>query len=411
MNHLILRPHAARQLHIQPLTLLLSSRHRLSSTSASLNSTTVRSLETTRPAPLDLPAAPHPLAWPSSASKNPTNWDFKYLFYLGRAYGKFFWTGVKNVYSNYKTTSGLKKRLGRSLDSAARSKTLSYVEYELALRTKRDLKKLLPFGLVFAICGEFTPLVILAVGSAIVPTTCVIPKQVVADQKRMQQREQRYMMHIAENWAKYSAASPTPSSAQSERRDLQRLQRQRRQQPNSQQQSDSQSPDQHQVRQPIITAPDLHRLHISSSMSPFLYSLRENSLKSKLRTQCLEVLNTASLVAAEGGWKTKSAEDLYEWGTKYGSYSLRTYVEAALNREEEPISEQMKTELLPIFENETKMMLEYAEKASEQDRWMGGYHSWRLFPERPDCMAQRKDLEVLAGRGKIEAGEVLKKKD
>lgn len=50
------------------------------------------------------------------------------------------------------------------------------------------MRKLLPFGLVFAICGEFTPLVIVAIGSGVVPGTCRIPKQVKGDREALARR-------------------------------------------------------------------------------------------------------------------------------------------------------------------------------------------------------------------------------
>src|SRR6202042_2549273 len=66
--------------------------------------------------------------------------------------------------------------------------TISRREYQLCLRTSHDIRKLIPFGLILVICGEFTPLVVLALGSTVVPSTCRIPKQVIKDQVNLLKR-------------------------------------------------------------------------------------------------------------------------------------------------------------------------------------------------------------------------------
>lgn len=43
------------------------------------------------------------------------------------------------------------------------------------------------FALLFLICGEFTPLVVIAI-SNIVPWTCRIPKQIESDRKKLEER-------------------------------------------------------------------------------------------------------------------------------------------------------------------------------------------------------------------------------
>jgi len=43
------------------------------------------------------------------------------------------------------------------------------------------------FALVFLICGEFTPLVVIAI-SSIVPWTCRIPRQIESDRKKLEER-------------------------------------------------------------------------------------------------------------------------------------------------------------------------------------------------------------------------------
>jgi hypothetical protein len=141
-------------------------------------------LSSTLPAPLVLPDGPvkdedGSITLSSRAS---------YLFKLGKAYVGFYKTGVKNIWSNYKDYRGLQKRLGgtniHDLVKYASTPSISRRDYQLYLRTRHDLKKLPPFALVFMICGEFTPLVILALGTSVVPYVCRIPKQVNKDLKK-----------------------------------------------------------------------------------------------------------------------------------------------------------------------------------------------------------------------------------
>lgn len=161
----------------------------------SVRPTPDQDLSSTRPAKLESPVGPVPEVDGSVSITVRT----KYLYALGRSYLSFFKTGLKNIWNNRKEYNEIKARLGPfTAEDAAlyggQTKngrfipTITRREYQLYLRTRHDLLKLLPFGLVFAICGEFTPLVILALGSSVVPITCRIPKMVQADRKKLHQK-------------------------------------------------------------------------------------------------------------------------------------------------------------------------------------------------------------------------------
>lgn len=138
-------------------------------------------LSSTRPAHLDLPDRPNGEIGGSVTLKSRGT----YLYQLGKAYLGFYKTGVKNIWANYKEYRDIRRRLNgtdihRSVKHAP-SPAITRREFQLYLRTKHDVTKLIPFGLVFAICGEFTPLVVLALGTAVAPYTCRIPKQLKKD--------------------------------------------------------------------------------------------------------------------------------------------------------------------------------------------------------------------------------------
>ncbi|KAF7504099.1 hypothetical protein GJ744_002668 [Endocarpon pusillum] len=147
-------------------------------------------LSSTRPARLDSPEGPIKDEAGATTLKNRAS----YLFQLGKAYARFYKTGVKNIWSNYKQYRDLRRKLGgadiHDLVRYASTPAITRREFQLHLRTQHDLKKLIPFGLVFALCGEFTPLVVVALGTAVVPYTCRIPKQVKKDlQKALSRTE------------------------------------------------------------------------------------------------------------------------------------------------------------------------------------------------------------------------------
>ena len=138
-------------------------------------------LSSTRPARLDPPEGPVKEDDGSIKIQSRGN----HLFQLGKAFLGFYKTGLKNVWSNYKEYQELRQRLGgRDVHDLVRdgdTPKISRREFQLYLRTRHDLKTLVPFALVFAVCGELTPLVIPALGTAVVPYTCRIPKQVHKD--------------------------------------------------------------------------------------------------------------------------------------------------------------------------------------------------------------------------------------
>lgn len=161
-------------------------------------------LASTRPADLETV----PSAKENESGNIPISARASYFFRLGKSYVTFYKTGVKNIWNNRKEYKKIKARLGsHTLESVAlyggqavnpsrdssraegkKIPTITRREYQLSLRTKHDLGKLIPFGIVFAICGEFTPLVILALGSRVVPYTCRIPKQAQHDRKWFEKR-------------------------------------------------------------------------------------------------------------------------------------------------------------------------------------------------------------------------------
>jgi hypothetical protein len=132
---------------------------------------------------------PAPLVLPTRLPDQP--FLFKYAFTLGKAYATFYKTGVKNIFNNFVLSRPLVARIdkefGASIPKALAANALSRSDFQLLLRNKHDIKRVPVFALVFMICGEFTPLVVLLV-SNVVPWTCRIPKQIEGDRRTLEER-------------------------------------------------------------------------------------------------------------------------------------------------------------------------------------------------------------------------------
>lgn len=130
----------------------------------------------TRPPPLSLPA------------RDPAASTFSHLFATGKAYLTFYKTGFKQIYTNTRLVWSLGSASGIPPDTPApagqpaepptlRPSTTTRSTELLKRRWRHDIRRLPLFALMFIVCGEFTPLVVLALPS-VVPLTCRIPRQI-----------------------------------------------------------------------------------------------------------------------------------------------------------------------------------------------------------------------------------------
>ncbi|KAL9076391.1 MAG: hypothetical protein Q9161_001107 [Pseudevernia consocians] len=134
---------------------------------------------TTHPPPLSLP------------EKLPDLPKYKYYFRIGKAYGVFYKNGLQAIWTNYKLARALPHHVfsgGQAkVHQAVRDGILSRADFQLICRTRHDINKVPLFALIWLICGEFTPLVVIFFTGA-VPRTIWIPKQV---QKAREEAEKR----------------------------------------------------------------------------------------------------------------------------------------------------------------------------------------------------------------------------
>ncbi|PLN74880.1 hypothetical protein BDW42DRAFT_50628 [Aspergillus taichungensis] len=137
----------------------------------------------TRPADLILPAALDPSAPAADKAKR--------LIALGRAYLSFYKTGLKNVYHNYRASIPIRQSLhlpaylpsSPSFSLSSLNTPLSRANFQLIHRAAHDVRRMIPFSIMLIICGEMTPLVVLALGNAVTPLTCRIPTQLAKSRR------------------------------------------------------------------------------------------------------------------------------------------------------------------------------------------------------------------------------------
>lgn len=336
----------------------------------------VPSLDVTRPPALAYPPLP--------TDGKPWNRNPKYLISLGRAYAKFYWTGAKQVAANFKTYRAITARIGRDikLNDAAKyapdipRHLMSYNEYELCLRTQRDVRKMLPFALILAICGEFTPFAILLFGSRIVPGTCVIPNQQKKEMQALARREQTYLNEGAKLLAQMNQLGNNTANA---------------------------------LQNPQTAAAEiskkwmiLYAYNVGLLPRPYPFPLLGSiwwSYRTKyfMALHCDELVSSLALVQREGGWQNKPGRDLFEWSHKYALSSARSWTRRALEADkdllDDTVMQQFKTDILPDLERVTKEILDRNTVAGlhRTMHWFLAFNT--PGPERWDGQRRMMELE------------------
>lgn len=134
---------------------------------------------------------PPPLNLPTKGNENVA----LYYFRIGRAYGSFYWVGIKAVWNNHKASKALQERVAkdagaatfRSVPTVKRLQLLNRSEFQLLERNNYDIGKLPLFGLLVCLFGEWLPLLVPFIPGA-VPGTCRIPKQIRGMRAKAEER-------------------------------------------------------------------------------------------------------------------------------------------------------------------------------------------------------------------------------
>lgn len=157
----------------------------------------------------------------SLPARDPAASTFSHLFATGKAYLTFYKTGFKQIYVNTRLVWSLSSASGIPPDTPAppgqtaspptlRPAATTRSTELLKRRWRHDIRRLPLFALMFVVCGEFTPLVVLALPS-VVPLTCRIPRQI---EKLRQATESRRRASSARIQDKIQSASGGSNSTE-----------------------------------------------------------------------------------------------------------------------------------------------------------------------------------------------------
>ncbi|KAL5121051.1 hypothetical protein ACEQ8H_000900 [Pleosporales sp. CAS-2024a] len=107
-----------------------------------------------------------------------------YLWKSGRRYLSFYKQGVKNVRQTARLARALRAKAGPTgtVDYAAE---LTRAEWQIVRRSRKDMLRLPAFGLIFLVCGEWTPLLVRWI-TPLIPEPCRIPSQVERDLAKLE---------------------------------------------------------------------------------------------------------------------------------------------------------------------------------------------------------------------------------
>jgi hypothetical protein len=186
---------------------LLNQHHRFKSASANVPSLKdrINPPNSTLPAPLDIPA------------RKPDQNFAKWILQSGKLYLGFYKSGIKNIWLNYKTTRALRSRLnatktpqlppspskdgkGRSAQTNLHAKfALTRAEFQFLRRSRHDFSRVPVFALLFAVLGEWLPLVVIFV-TPLVPYPCRIPKQILKARESLEKRRSESFRGITDGY-------------------------------------------------------------------------------------------------------------------------------------------------------------------------------------------------------------------
>lgn len=161
---------------------------------------------------LNPPASTRPPAL-SVPARDPAASTIGHYISVGKAYIKFYKTGLKAVFANRRllreTLAAKPVEADRRPPSVFRPSVVptsySRADWVLLWRVRHDLLRVPLFALVLLVCGEFTPLIVLAI-DGVVPYTCRLPRQIGGSMAKAEQRRADSFDTLA--------APPTPAAAQ-----------------------------------------------------------------------------------------------------------------------------------------------------------------------------------------------------
>jgi hypothetical protein len=217
------------------------------------------------------------------------------------------------------------------------------------MRTSEDIFKLLPFGLVLLVCGEFTPLVIPLIGTSVLPKICRREKEQEKDLKSFVKRHEYFRNQLISETTRLNDNHQELGEKHDES-------------------NDSPATD-------FISSKVQHDLYlwwlfvVQGSRLSFLIPYIPRSLTHLMWTTIYakaqafrhaDILTDIILIVREGGFSKLSPQDIREFCIRVGDTNFSSYAQQCLREGVSPATEQMKSKLAPILD-------EYAGRMLRQD--------------------------------------------
>lgn len=136
----------------------------------------INPLSITLPPPFQLP------------ERKPNQRNISYLYAQGRAYLKFFKTGLLNIWTMRKIAQDLEKKEKENNPQLLSLPQITRAEFQLLLRNEAALSKVVPFGIFIFIFAEMSPILLLFITS-IVPEPCQLPSVQKKLEEKFNQRK------------------------------------------------------------------------------------------------------------------------------------------------------------------------------------------------------------------------------
>lgn len=353
------------------------------------------SLESTRPPSFE---APRRLASDTLLS---------YLLKTGKTYWAFYKTGLKNLLANRKDMKEIQAWIHPfSLPAAARygglmHKTkqdndvpipyITHRDFQLYHRTRADLRKLIPFGLLLLICGEFTPIALVVLGRRAVPKVCYLPGQQREEIDDAVDRFRLWKTEMAKLTAGNTPEHPahqldfTPKTGRLEhpwRRDL--------------------------LFAYMVGLTNFYRLPFPITRGLYWHFI----LNGRITRYLENIFCDTILIRREGGFEAMSPQDVYEYAKNYGLLTLYIIMERQVaNKRYDFVNETLKRTLVPILEAEADLMLQDDfTRLTPNLHWAKAYRDTARWVDSPDVRYAAQLMQKYEAEDKLATAKTAKAK-
>ena len=324
----------------------------------------------------------------------------KYLMRMAKTYMGFYKTGLKNLWANRKEMKEVQgwifpftfpgvARFGGNMYKNKQGNMIPIPhihrrEFQLYHRTKADMRKMLPFGLVLAICWEFTPIALLVLGRRVVPKVCLLPFQ---QREEMDDAVKRF-----KNWKKEMSRLTATSLVEKPRHTFDFA-------PKNDLLEHVYLRD--WLMGYLVGQTNIKRWRFPLSRGLYWHLI----LKPRLSAFWENTFCDTILIQRQGGFATLSPQDIYEYARNYGLLTLLVIMEREIGRKNyDFVNESLKKRLLPVLEEEARIILDDDfTKLSPHLHWARAYRDTARWAMGPDAVEAAKLVKAFERMDAAEA--------